>query len=964
MRAMSQDRGHQIQRIYQDALKITPEKRDAFLEETCRDVPDLKRDVEALLAADSLTFMNRPAWDAVAAPTDSRLRIESPLAEGSDGGAISQPPTSDFPVAPSAMVLVSGFELGSYRIEQRLGAGGMGTVYRAVDTRLGRKVAIKVATSHYGERFQREARAISALNHPNICTLYDVGPNYLVMELLDGSTLAEEIRKGPIAPELASHYGAQIAAALADAHAEGIVHRDLKPGNIMLTRHGVKVLDFGLARMVSEQGLTETSVIMGTPAYMAPEQLKGNEADARTDLFALGLVLYEMVGGRLPFPGASLGSMLAGVTTVSIDPPCKAGTKPASRLNALILALLKREPRDRPQSAATVRQELLALAGPAGKPRRMRYGLAAVLAGILVLAAIALRWSHFSSTNSSRWPEVSRVSPITTYPGDEAMPAASKDGEWVAFSWNGKQGGHHDIYMTRSNGLEEPRQLTHDTSEDTTDGYPAWSPDGLQIAFVRMRGAGGGEIIVIPAAGGEERKLREVRMLTFPATSWLAWSPDGAQIVFASASLESGRSTLFSMRLADGSVRSLISPPDGVIGDSSPALSPDGRSLAFVRWSSPSTSTLLVQKIGAGGQAIGDPVKVPAGSNEQSPVWADDRRLLFVDGQQRILEWEAGAAAQQIYVSGPRLRGLAIAGRDAKGTPRLVTAQRGVPPSRVWTIPLRSVGVAGGPAAPFSQLGNDSNNPDFSTDGTRLVFVSRRTGKPEVWSANAAGGDLRQLTRLGLDSLGVPRWSPDNRHVAFFARMDMEPQIYVIDAIQDQAFPRKVTNEVPGCNIPTWSGNGKFLYCFRRSGREATLYRVPADAGLGQTEMERLFEGKEAKETSDGRLLYIKDDRPGLFARSRAGDLAANPDERLVQDIQGPIAYFAPVPEGVYYTGRNSTEPYTGIRFFDYARRKTVDVATKAITGPVNSLTVSPDQRSLFFTQVPASEIDLTLIQF
>jgi Tol biopolymer transport system component len=928
MRAMSEDRWRQIERIYQDALKITPEKRDAFLEETCRDTPDLKRDVEALLAADSLTFMNRPAWDVA-----------------------------------SAALLVSGFGLGSYCIEQRLGVGGMGTVYRAIDTRLGRKVAIKAATSHYGERFQREARAISALNHPNICTLYDVGPNYLVMELLDGSTLAEEIRKSPIAPQLASHYGAQIAAALAEAHGEGIVHRDLKPGNIMLTRHGVKVLDFGLARMVSEQGLTETNVIMGTPAYVAPEQLKGNEADARTDLFALGLVLYEMVGGRLPFPGASLGSMLAGATAVSIDPPCKAGTKLAARLNALILSLLNREPSDRPQSAAAVRQKLLELAEPAAKPRRMRYGLAAVLASILVLAAIALRWSHLSGTNSARWPEVSRVSPITTYPGDEAMPAVSTDGAWVAFSWNGKQGGHPDIYVTRSDGLEEPRQLTHNTSDTTTDDYPAWSPDGLQIAFVRMRGAGEGEIIVIPAAGGEEHKLREVRVLSFPATSWLAWTPDGAQIMFASASLESGRSMLFIMRLADGSVRSLISPPDGVIGDSSPALSPDGRSLAFVRWFSPTTSILLVQKIGAGGQAIGDPVKVPDVTAVQSAVWADNRRLLFAD-QQRILEWEAGAPAQQIYLSGQRLRGLAIAGRDAKGTPRLVTAQRSVPFPSVWRIPLRSAGLAGGPAVLFSRLGNAGDNPDFSPDGKHLVFVSRRTGNPEVWTANADGTDLRQLTRLGLKSLGVPRWSPDNRHVAFFARMDIEPQIYVIDAIQEQAVPRKVTDEVPGCNIPTWSRDGKFLYCSRRIGGEMRLYRVPVGAGAGQTEMERLFEGKEAKETSDGRLLYVKDDRPGLFSRSLAGDPAANPEERLVEDIRGPIAYFAPVPEGVYYRAQNSLRGYTAIRFFDYARRTTVDVAPKAITGPVNSLTVSPDYGSLFYTQNPMSEIDLTLIQF
>src|SRR5262249_5370821 len=162
-------------------------------------------------------------------------------------------------------------------------------------------------------------------------------------------------------------------------------------------------------------------------------------------------------------------------------------------------------------------------------------------------------------------------------------------------------------YVTRSDGVEEPHQLTHDTSENTADTYPAWSPDGSQIAFVRRRGADAGEIIVIPAAGGVERKLREVRFVTFPASSWLAWTADCAQIVFASASLESGRSTLFLMRLADSAVRSLTSPPDGVVGDSSPALSPDGRSMAFVRWSSPTTSILMVQKMGADGQAIGDP---------------------------------------------------------------------------------------------------------------------------------------------------------------------------------------------------------------------------------------------------------------------------------------------------------------------------------------------------------------------
>ena len=182
--------------------------------------------------------------------------------------------------------MAAGAQLGPYKIEALIGAGGMGTVYRAVDTRLGRVVAIKIAAERYSERFQHKAHAISTLNHPHVCTLYDVGPNYLVMEFIEGSTLAAEIKKGPLAPELAARYGAQIASALAEAHALGIVHRDLKPSNVMVTRHGVKVLDFGLAKVLADSGITEPNAVMGTPEYMAPEQVDGRQPTSSADLFA------------------------------------------------------------------------------------------------------------------------------------------------------------------------------------------------------------------------------------------------------------------------------------------------------------------------------------------------------------------------------------------------------------------------------------------------------------------------------------------------------------------------------------------------------------------------------------------------------------------------------------------------------------------------------------------------------
>ncbi len=286
--------------------------------------------------------------------------------------------------------VVAGTQLGPYRIEARLAAGGMGTVYRALDTRLGRAVAIKIGAAQYGERFQREARAISTLNHPHICSLYDVGPDYLVMELIEGSTLAAAMEKGPLRLELVARYGAQIASALAEAHARDIVHRDLKPANIMVTRHGVKLLDFGLARMFSEAGLTAPHAVMGTPAYMAPEQWQGREPSAATDLFALGLVLYEMAVGKLPYPGASLGQVLLSDPQATVRAPSQERPELPARLDDLIVKLLAKDPSRRIPSAAEVARTLAAMADGMSEPsatpaRRGRLRRPMYLAGALVL---------------------------------------------------------------------------------------------------------------------------------------------------------------------------------------------------------------------------------------------------------------------------------------------------------------------------------------------------------------------------------------------------------------------------------------------------------------------------------------------------------------------------------------------------------------------------------------------------
>src|SRR5262245_38394215 len=310
---MTSARWEQINRIYDGAVDVEKTNLASFLEEACGDDAELRQEVESLLAYDrqARQFINQPALQVTA----------EKLA--------SEPPS------------LVGRKLGPYQIQAVLGAGGMGEVYKARDTRLNRTVAIKVLPRYLSERadlrqrFEREARAIAGLNHPNICALHDVGReegiDFLVMEYVEGQTLSQRLRKGPLPTEQLLRTAVEIATALDQAHRQGVIHRDLKPGNIMLTKAGAKLLDFGLAktggagaprtltnargsaRSTKSDSLTEEGMVLGTLEYMAPEQVEGKETDTRTDIFALGVVIYEMATGRKAFEGNSKASLTAAI---------------------------------------------------------------------------------------------------------------------------------------------------------------------------------------------------------------------------------------------------------------------------------------------------------------------------------------------------------------------------------------------------------------------------------------------------------------------------------------------------------------------------------------------------------------------------------------------------------------------------------------------------------------------------
>ena len=335
---MSPERFQQIEELYHVAREKTPEERAALLEQTD---PELRRDIESLLAERTGgEFLDRPAIQNAAQLLDD-----------------------------SVVLLAAGACLGPYCIESKLGEGGMGEVFRGIDTRLGRTVAIKIMREQFNARFEREARAISSLNHPNICTLYDVGPNYLVMELIEGETLAAPLKSGSLPVRTALVYASQILAALAEAHAKGIIHRDLKPGNIMIAKSGVKVLDFGLAKSGQDETVTASDIVMGTPAYMAPEQREGKPADARSDIYSFGCVLYEML------TGARAGSRLSRI--------------PSKKLEKIVVRCLEENPERRWQSAVELQRELGKVTAGTSPWKPV-----AAAAGIVVVFAAAYTYFH------------------------------------------------------------------------------------------------------------------------------------------------------------------------------------------------------------------------------------------------------------------------------------------------------------------------------------------------------------------------------------------------------------------------------------------------------------------------------------------------------------------------------------------------------------------------------------------
>jgi len=874
-----------------------------------------------------------------------------------------------------------GETLDRYKIESKLGEGGMGVVYLARDTHLDRVVAIKVlahdkvADPERRQRFVQEAKAASALSHPGIVTVYDIrsdaGIDFIVMEYAGGRTLDRIIPAKGLGIAQALRYGVQIADALAKAHEAGIIHRDVKPSNVIVTGEDqVKVLDFGLAKLIApaegaadartrSAPLTEAGLVVGTAAYMSPEQAEGRRVDARSDIFSFGSVLYEMVTGRRPFVGESTISVLAKILNDDPVPPGEISAAVPTDVERAILRCLRKDPARRYQTMADLKVALedLAADSTAGRAqiaaprsaRPWRWASAALIPALL--AAAYFTWQAARSPRSAPL----RAVPLTSLPGVARYPSFSPDGNHVAFAWSGTRQDNPDVYVQQI-GAGSPLRLTTDPADDYS---PVWSPDGRSIAFLRQAPDQRlSELRLIAPLGGPERKLTEIRphgAFLRPVT--LGWCPDSSCIVVTDAPDEVARDALFVVSIESGERRQLTYPQASVLADTDPAISPDGKWLVFRRDAAPFSGQLQLLGLGADRTAKGEPRPLtPNALFAYSPAWMPDSAEIIFSAKGALwrLRVTEGSTAERLpFVGEDGL--MPVVSRPQAGLPSRLVYVRSFSDLNIWRI---ETAAAGAPATEPPVVAISStrreNIPQFSPDGQHVVFTSDRSGDLEMWVADAGGTNPIQLTSMGV-SPGFGRWSPDGKTIAFHSNPQGQGDVIVVPA--DGGKPRNLTANPSNDVFPSFSHDGHWIYFSSTRSGEPSIWKLPASGG----EPVRVSRGVGllAIESTDGAYLYYVEspatDRPGSLLQL---SLKSGVVVRLVDNVVSTS--FALIDGGIYYIERVAGN--TRLRYFDLSTHQSTVIAGNL--GNVGfGLTASRDGRSILYARVDSSVDDLMLVE-
>lgn len=806
------------------------------------------------------------------------------------------------------MALDSGTRLGPYELVSLLGTGGMGEVYEATDTRLSRTVAIKVLPEHLAsdpsrrERFEREARAISALNHPHICTVHDVGKqdgiHYLVMELVEGETLERRLASGRLPLDQAVEYAIQIADALDKAHRKGVVHRDLKPGNVMLTGRGVKLLDFGLAKLragrawtselsqaPTEEALTAEGTIPGTLRYMAPEQLEGGEADSRTDIFAFGALVYEMVTGTRAFEGKSQAGLIAAI--MSSEPQPMVGLQRATppALGHVVSRCLEKDPEDRWQAASDVMQELKwartesvdrpsTSYGDAGLRRRLnRLRWATVLTGIVAAASLAaFVLTPAPDTPGSRPVQFQIFPGAGTYiPGAYGVPfAVSPDGGSIVLVGSAADG-NTQLWL-RPFGSEVAQPVAG------TEGAlgPFWAPDGERIGFFA-----GDKLEWVPASGGEPRVMASgVRgEMSSGATGGASWSRE--DVILFKAAPNSG---LARVALSGGAIATAteLDSERAEINHFWPQFLPDGEHFIYTALGSPST-------VYSGSLTTGEThVLLEFDASVRSNVLYAPGYLFFV---QDAALYASPFDEARLTVSEHMLRIVDGVPKYGPGVaPFSVSAGvlaywRSTGENTVLRWVDRDGNQEAGPVAAPAQVTGFAMRPDG-----RSLLMSRfdANGSRDIWSLDLTDGREDQLTHDG-DSF-APRSSPSGDRFVFASARNPPPDVFMktLQESGDVQLTASPTQDYPTSWSTDADGNWIVFESVAPTGDTDLWAMRLEDKSRQRLPFSTPFPESQGRLSSDGRWLAYVSDETGR-SQVRVTDFPSGNARRTVSSNGGTM---------------------------------------------------------------------------
>ena len=833
LKPMTTERWQQIETLFQAALERPLSERAAWLPQACADDQALRAEVEKLLAS----------YEAA-------------------GDFLNEPLAESLGLAKDTPRLAKGERLAHYEIVAPLGKGGMGEVYLATDTNLQRPIALKLLSPHllndaqFVRRFEAEARAASALNHPNIITVHDIGEeagvHFIATEFIEGTTLRAQLTEGALPINTALNIAAQIAEALIAAHAAGIIHRDIKPENVMTRPDGlVKVLDFGLAKplgMRSEEPTphsnsthrvdrtqhlkTDPHILLGTLAYLSPEQARHDQLDARTDLFSLGVVLYEMLAGARPFSGAHEAETLDAIQHQAPAPLTVLRSDWPAGLEQIVARALAKAPAARYQTAAELRNELTTLARQLelrkARPRWFKQAAAAVAVALLCAVASLgwLLWRRPPPKNAptsmgetaSPWINAEAMR-LTGYSGLELFPIFAPDGERLVYVRYVNQ--QFDLIVRRirsAPGSEvQETNLTADSPAD--DLMPAYAPDSARIAFRSSREGGG--LFVMNADGTNVRKIRSEGY--FPA-----WSPDGRQIVYATEGPTSpynrisDQSRLRILDLDTGATRQLPT------GDATqPHWSPHGDRIAY--WGLRDTQRDL-WTVSANGS--GEPLTVTNdAATDWNPIWSPDGRYVYYTSADRgpMRFWRIPIEEKSGKVLGAREA--VTGGASESWHPSLshdgqllAYADYNTKESLQRSGFDPRAGRVTGKATAITTGERRVTSPYLSPDGAWLAFYSFGNPQEDLFIVRPDGSGQRQLTddRYSDRARG---WSPDSREVLFTSTRSGSYEIWVMGLNEQNG--RQLTwcggtGAEGGCQYAAWSPDGKWL-AIQRLGAQSFL---------------------------------------------------------------------------------------------------------------------------------------------